>query len=65
MIFKLIRLWNATLLQNFPKVDSVKIASRAKIHIPSEWAFQQDLSNDEFEVSVICYRKNFAKLFCF
>lgn len=55
MIFKLIRLWNATLLQNFPNVDSVKIASRAKIHIPSERAFQQNLSNDEFEVSVICY----------
>lgn len=47
------RLWNSTLLQEFPKVDSVQIVSRAKIHIPSDVLLQQNRSDDEFEVSVI------------
>lgn len=46
------RLWNSTLIQFFPRVDLVRIASRGKIHIPSKISLQQDrISDDEFEVS--------------
>ncbi|VVC46162.1 Hypothetical protein CINCED_3A016546 [Cinara cedri] len=52
-IFIKARLWNATLLREFPKVDSVKIVSRAKIHIPPNLSLQQNRSDDEFEVETI------------
>lgn len=47
------RLWNSTLLELFPKVDSVQIVSRAKIHLPPELSLQQNRSDDEFEVSYL------------
>ncbi|XP_060847943.1 integrin alpha-PS1 isoform X2 [Rhopalosiphum padi] len=49
-IFIKARLWNSTLLQLFPKVDSVQIVSRAKIHIPPELLLQQNRSDDECDV---------------
>ncbi|XP_003246766.1 integrin alpha-PS1 isoform X2 [Acyrthosiphon pisum] len=49
-IFIKARLWNSTLLELFPKVDSVQIVSRAKIHLPPELSLQQNRSDDEFEV---------------
>lgn len=49
------RLWNSTLLELFPKVDSVQIVSRAKIHIPPELSLQQNRSDDEFDVSYLYY----------
>lgn len=55
------------MLQQFPKVDSVQIVSRAKIHIPPDVSLQQNRSDDEFEVSFIlsflnyCIRRNFIK----
>lgn len=45
------RLWNNTLLQLSPKVDSVQIVSRAKIYLPSELSLQQNRSDDKIEVS--------------
>jgi len=53
LIHFICRLWNTTLVQQFPKVHSVQIVSRAKIHIPyNDLSFQQDRSDDEFEVRV-------------
>lgn len=52
--FIVFRLWNTTLLEYFPKVDSVEILSRAKIHVPSNLSLQENLSDDEFEVSSLC-----------
>ncbi|XP_034256700.1 integrin alpha-PS1 isoform X2 [Thrips palmi] len=49
------RLWNATLVEDYPKVSFVEISSRAKIHIPPSHAIQQDTSDDETMVSTVAY----------
>ncbi|XP_025410272.1 integrin alpha-PS1 isoform X2 [Sipha flava] len=49
-IFIKARLWSNTLLQISPKVGSVQIVSRAKIHLPFELSLQQNRSDDKFEV---------------
>lgn len=48
--FIFFRLWNATLVSDYPKVDLVKIASRAKIHIPTNLIIHQDTSDDVAQV---------------
>jgi hypothetical protein len=49
-IFIKARLWNNTLVQDFPKVHSVQIVSRAKIYVSSDLGLQQNRSDDEYEV---------------
>ncbi|XP_044728247.1 integrin alpha-PS1 isoform X2 [Chrysoperla carnea] len=49
------RLWNSTLVEDYPKVDWVNIRSRAKIHIPPEYSIQQNTSDDEALVEMLAY----------
>lgn len=53
-VFIRARLWNATLVSDYPKVDLVRIASRAKIHIPTNLIIHQDTSDDVAQVETIC-----------
>nr|XP_033325030.1 integrin alpha-PS1 [Megalopta genalis] len=45
------RLWNSTLVEDYPKVDDVKIASNAKIVIPSNVEIQQENLKDDFAIA--------------
>lgn len=47
------RLWNSTLVEDYPKVDSVQIWSRAKIHLPEVPLIRQNKSDDETEAKTI------------
>lgn len=49
------RLWNATLVEDYPRVSFVSIRSRARIHIPPALAIQQDTSDDETQVETVAY----------
>lgn len=49
------RLWNATLVEDYPRVSFVRIGSRARIHIPPSLAIQQDTVDDETEVETVAY----------
>ncbi|KAK3914130.1 Integrin alpha-PS1 [Frankliniella fusca] len=49
------RLWNATLVEDYPRVSFVRIGSRARIHIPPALAIQQDTIDDETEVETVAY----------
>ena len=46
------RLWNSTLVEDYPKVYSVNIKSRAKVHLPPGLMILQNLADDEAEVSI-------------
>lgn len=47
------RLWNSTLVEDYPKVDMVKIGSNARIVIPSNVVIQQEnLKDDHAIVSI-------------
>ncbi|XP_049862798.1 integrin alpha-PS1 isoform X1 [Schistocerca gregaria] len=43
------RLWNSTLVEDYPKVDSVRIRSRARIELPESPAIHQNTADDEAE----------------
>ncbi|XP_078051152.1 multiple edematous wings [Augochlora pura] len=45
------RLWNSTLVEDYPKVDQVKIASNAKIIIPSSVEIQQENLKDDVAIA--------------
>jgi len=44
------RLWNSTLVEDYPKVDMVKIGSNAKIVIPSNVVIQQENLKDDHAI---------------
>lgn len=41
------RLWNSTLVEDYPKVDMVKIGSNAKLIIPPNVVVQQENVKDD------------------
>ncbi|XP_034186491.1 multiple edematous wings isoform X2 [Osmia lignaria lignaria] len=45
------RLWNSTLVEDYPKVDQVKISSNAKIVIPPNVVIQQENLKDDYAVA--------------
>ncbi|XP_057322797.1 integrin alpha-PS1 isoform X1 [Microplitis mediator] len=50
------RLWNSTLVEDYPKVDQVKIGSNARIVIPPNIEIQQEnLKNDQATAETIAY----------
>ncbi|XP_054286091.1 integrin alpha-PS1-like isoform X2 [Macrosteles quadrilineatus] len=53
-IFIRARLWNSTLVSDYPRVDQVSISSRAKIHIPPSLIIHQDTSDDVATVETVC-----------
>ncbi|XP_075237654.1 multiple edematous wings [Lycorma delicatula] len=52
-IFIKARLWNATLVEDYSRVELVKIGSRAKIHIPPSLIIHQDTTNDVSQVETV------------
>jgi len=53
-VFIRARLWNSTLVADYPKVDRVNIVSRAKLHIPPSLIIHQDTSDDVAQVETVC-----------
>ncbi|XP_043273061.1 integrin alpha-PS1 isoform X2 [Venturia canescens] len=50
------RLWNSTLVEDYPKVDMVRIGSNARIVIPSNVEIQQEnMSDDQAIAETIAY----------
>uniref|UniRef100_U5EVI2 Putative vitronectin receptor alpha subunit n=1 Tax=Corethrella appendiculata TaxID=1370023 RepID=U5EVI2_9DIPT len=49
------RLWNSTLVSDYPKVDLVKISSYAKISIPPGYGVQQNEKDDSVSVETLAY----------
>ncbi|XP_017787536.1 PREDICTED: integrin alpha-PS1 [Habropoda laboriosa] len=45
------RLWNSTLVEDYPKVDEVKIGSNAKIIIPPNVVIQQENLKDDYAIA--------------
>ncbi|KAG5326302.1 ITA1 protein, partial [Pseudoatta argentina] len=45
------RLWNSTLVEDYPKVDMVKIGSNARIVIPSNIVIQQENLKDDYAIA--------------
>ncbi|XP_011869361.1 PREDICTED: integrin alpha-PS1 isoform X2 [Vollenhovia emeryi] len=45
------RLWNSTLVEDYPKVDMVKIGSNARIVIPSTIVIQQENLKDDYAIA--------------
>ncbi|KMQ95119.1 integrin alpha-ps1 [Lasius niger] len=45
------RLWNSTLVEDYPKVDMVKIGSNARIVIPSNVVIQQENLKDDHAIA--------------
>jgi integrin alpha 7 len=45
------RLWNATLVADYPRVDLVKIVSSAELVIPVKYGIQQNKQDDVTSVS--------------
>ncbi|PSN29549.1 Integrin alpha-PS1, partial [Blattella germanica] len=48
-------LWNSTLVEDYPKVESVKIRSRAKMFLPPSLMIHQNTSDDEAQVETVAY----------
>lgn len=46
------RLWNSTLVADYPRVDLVKIVSTAHISIPDVYNIQQTKKDDKVSVNV-------------
>lgn len=44
------RLWNSTLVEDYPKVDMVKIGSNARIVIPPNVVIQQENLKDDHAI---------------
>lgn len=51
------RLWNSTLVADYPKVDLVKIVSHAEIRVPTMYENQQNTSDDRVSVSNLKFTK--------
>ncbi|XP_045772971.1 integrin alpha-PS1 isoform X1 [Maniola jurtina] len=50
------RLWNSTLVEDYPRVSHVNIASTAFIHIPEHYNIhQKDHEDDSFTVETVAY----------
>lgn len=49
------RLWNSTLVEDYPTVDEVRIRSRAVIRISDEIEIRQDPGNDVAMAVATCY----------
>lgn len=49
------RLWNSTLVMDYPRVDSVKISSQATIHIPDMFGIQQNKKDDYKQLNTYAY----------
>lgn len=47
------RLWNSTLVADYPRVDLVKIVSHAQIKIPDVYGILQTRINDETTVNFL------------
>ncbi|XP_012275249.1 integrin alpha-PS1 [Orussus abietinus] len=45
------RLWNSTLVEDYPKVDMVKVGSNARIVIPPNVVIQQENLKDDFAIA--------------
>lgn len=52
------RLWNATLVADYPRVDSVRIVSHATIRVPEAFDILQNRTDDR--TSVIHYQPTSA-----
>jgi hypothetical protein len=46
-----LRLWNSTLVEDYPNVYSVNIKSQAKMHLPPGLMILQNTADDEAQVS--------------
>ncbi|XP_055683424.1 integrin alpha-PS1 isoform X1 [Lutzomyia longipalpis] len=49
------RLWNSTLVADYPRVDRVHIVSRAQISIPELYGIEQPRGNDSAAVETLAY----------
>jgi hypothetical protein len=49
------RVWNSTLVEDYARVDSVIINSRARLELPPHLAAQQMQHDDETVVGVVAY----------
>jgi hypothetical protein len=54
------RVWNSTLVEDYPHVDSVVINTRARLEMPHYLAGQQMRSDDETTLSVVAYPDGLA-----
>jgi hypothetical protein len=54
--------WNSTLVEDYPRVDSVIINSRARLELPPHLASQQLQHDDETVVGVVAYPDGLGKL---
>ncbi|XP_012134810.1 multiple edematous wings isoform X2 [Megachile rotundata] len=52
------RLWNSTLVEDYPKVDEVRIGSNAKIVIPPNIVIQQENLKDDYAIAEIIVYPN-------
>ena len=55
------RVWNSTLVEDYPRVDSVIINSRARLELPPHLAAQQMQHDDETVVGVVAYPDGLGK----
>ncbi|XP_071446046.1 integrin alpha-PS1 isoform X1 [Hetaerina americana] len=49
------RLWNSTLVGDYPHVGWVRIGSRATIHVPDDLGIHQDTGDDVAQVDTLAY----------
>uniref|UniRef100_A0A336MNG2 CSON003849 protein n=1 Tax=Culicoides sonorensis TaxID=179676 RepID=A0A336MNG2_CULSO len=49
------RLWNSTLTADYPKIDHIRIVSRARVVIPDAYKIQQDTIDDMTTAETIAY----------
>ena len=54
------RVWNSTLVEDYPHVDSVVINTRARLEMASHLASQQLRTDDETTLSVVAYPDGLA-----
>ncbi|CAH0386379.1 unnamed protein product [Bemisia tabaci] len=52
-VFIKARLWNSSLIEDYSSVDFVRIASRARIHIPASSIIHQNTSDDVAQVETL------------
>lgn len=64
-IFIYNRLWNSTLVEDYPKVDKVKIGSNARIIIPPNVVIQQENLKDDYAIVSIILIYYYYILFYF
>ncbi|XP_069676356.1 integrin alpha-PS1 isoform X2 [Periplaneta americana] len=49
------RLWNSTLVEDYPKVHNVQILSQATLHLPPGLMVHQNTSNDVAQIKTVAY----------